>query len=159
MIMQQRGTDGKNAVVISGSVWTAPYSRKTKVKGIPVCSFFIRYGTTYSPEGKRLADTVPVECYGYCASVCSYLQRKTWVIVFGYIERDDFTSNRLQKNAFKVKAEMVIPVGFLMQASKPKLEEMANNTYPNPDQFTQFAEISGNEKEPEADGLEGTPLY
>ena len=144
MILQQRTRDGKNAVLAWGSVWSEPFTRKSK-NNTPVCNFYLRHDTTRTPNGKNWAETVSVESWARLASFCSNLKLRSWVVVMGTIDRDEYASNRQGKDIYKITAQMVIPVGEIIEFLSPMMEERAQGKFPNPDQFAQFEESNGHD--------------
>jgi len=136
MLITYRTVDNKNVCIVWGEVWSEPFSRKVGAKQVSTTSFYLRYDAK-KVNGKLDAKTLCVTAWGRLSGQAALLQKRHEVVVFGMIQKDDYNSERKNKEMYKVTAQAIIPVtecwDFLVKTMSQ------NNAYPDAADFGEYS--------------------
>jgi single-stranded DNA-binding protein len=131
MITLSKTRFGKYLATGVGKITTDPQYKTVGKNETPVCTFLLQSDTKKSGNVKEY-DNFSVCVWGDDSAYASQLEKGDEIYIVGECKRDDYWSNRNNKEEFQINAEMIIPknIGLVVLQLQMALKAMSDGEEP-----------------------------
>lgn len=138
MLITYKTANNKNVCIVWGEVWTEPFTKKVGKKHLHQTTFYLKYDMN-KINGRNTVSTVMISAWGKQSGQATRLIKHQEIVVFGLIQREEYQSEKHQKEIYKVTAQLIIPVTAVWDEVRRIMIENGNK-YPEAAKYADFSD-------------------